>query len=267
MASDLQTLRTVVAIAVADGLLQPVTGGNAITVLAPNQNAFAAIPTALFERLQQPRWGAHLRSILAMHVTRADGFLSTMLTDGMMVPTVNPDESLTVNTNGGVTFEGRVNQAQVVRANLGANDGIVHVIDTVLLPLAMTQDLVQVATAQNFTTFLSLAQQAGGIASILGNASLITTVLVPNDAALANVQVPTNPFDLQAILRAHLLPGVYPSQILTDGATIATGLSGKSVTVGANATSVTFDGANVVQANIIASNGLIHVIDQVLSTS
>jgi uncharacterized surface protein with fasciclin (FAS1) repeats len=118
---------SLVSAVTAANLVAPLRGGN-LTVFAPTNAAFAAIPGGA------PTNAATLASVLQLHVvgTRA---LSTQLTNGQQLPTLLTGNSLTVGLiNGGVRITGPKNFAQVVTPNVVAKNGVIHVIDTVLLP-------------------------------------------------------------------------------------------------------------------------------------
>jgi uncharacterized surface protein with fasciclin (FAS1) repeats len=110
----------------AANLVAPLRGGN-LTVFAPTNAAFAAIPGGA------PSDPAVLAQVLQLHVvgTRA---LSTDLTNNQVLPTLLTGNSLTVGLTGGVRITGPRNFAQVVTPNVIAKNGVIHVIDTVLLP-------------------------------------------------------------------------------------------------------------------------------------
>jgi len=102
------------------------------TVFAPVNDAFAALPPATLEALLQPENIADLQAILTYHVVPG-AVMSGDLTDGMEVVTVN-GETITINVDAsGVSINGSAN---VAMADIETSNGIVHVIDTVLLPPA-----------------------------------------------------------------------------------------------------------------------------------
>jgi uncharacterized surface protein with fasciclin (FAS1) repeats len=122
---DLSTLVTAVK---AAGLVETLSGTGPFTVFAPTNAAFAALPAGVLDKLVKPENKAALTSILTYHVV-ADAAVKAADVKAGDVKTVN-GESLTLGTTGGVT----VNTAKVVTPDVVASNGVVHVIDAVLLP-------------------------------------------------------------------------------------------------------------------------------------
>lgn len=117
---------TLVAAIEAAGLTETLKGDGPFTVFAPTDEAFAALPEGTVEGLLADPEA--LAAILSYHVV-AGKVMSTDLSDGMVVTTVNGAD-ITISTEGGVT----VNAANVVTADVEASNGVIHVIDTVLIP-------------------------------------------------------------------------------------------------------------------------------------
>jgi uncharacterized surface protein with fasciclin (FAS1) repeats len=120
------TFTTLVAAVEAAGLVDTLKGEGPFTVFAPTDEAFAALPEGTVEALLADPEA--LAAILTYHVI-AGKVMSTDLTDGMMATTVNGAE-VTIGTEGGVT----VNGANVVTADIEASNGVIHVIDAVIMP-------------------------------------------------------------------------------------------------------------------------------------
>ena len=119
---------TLVAAVQAAGLVDTLKGEGPFTVFAPTDEAFAALPEGTVESLLLPENKDQLVAILTYHVI-AGKVMSTDLTNEMMAPTVQGSD-ITIMTEGGVT----VNGANVVTADIEASNGVIHVIDSVLLP-------------------------------------------------------------------------------------------------------------------------------------
>lgn len=120
------TFNTLVAAVEAAGLVETLKGDGPFTVFAPTDEAFAALPEGTVEGLLADPEA--LAAILTYHVV-AGKVMSTDLSDGMMATTVNGAD-ITIGTEGGVT----VNDANVVTADIEASNGVIHVIDAVILP-------------------------------------------------------------------------------------------------------------------------------------
>ena len=120
--------KTLLAAATAAGLVDTLKGKGPLTVFAPNDAAFAALPDGTVEMLLKPENKDKLVGILTYHVV-AGKVMSTDLKDGMMADTVQGGK-VTIDLDNGVM----VNDAKVVKADIAADNGVIHVIDKVIMP-------------------------------------------------------------------------------------------------------------------------------------
>lgn len=129
LASSQDNLSTLVAAVKAAGLVETLKGDGPFTVFAPTNEAFEALPAGTLEMLLKPENKDKLVAILTYHVVSGE-VESTGLSDGMSVATVEGNEI-------DVAIEGEsvmINEASVVSADVAASNGVVHVIDQVILP-------------------------------------------------------------------------------------------------------------------------------------
>lgn len=119
---------TLVAAVQAAGLVDTLKGEGPFTVFAPTDEAFAKLPAGTVEDLLKPENKDKLIAILTYHVV-AGKVMSTDLSNGMKAATVQGGE-ITIMTEGGV----KVDDANVVTADIEASNGVIHVIDSVILP-------------------------------------------------------------------------------------------------------------------------------------
>ncbi len=122
------SFNTLAAALTAAGLVETLKGEGPFTVFAPTDAAFAALPAGTVEDLLLPENIDKLVAILSYHVI-AGAVMSTDLTEGMMAPTVNGAE-VTITLDGGA----KVNGAVISAADIMASNGVIHVIDSVILP-------------------------------------------------------------------------------------------------------------------------------------
>jgi uncharacterized surface protein with fasciclin (FAS1) repeats len=127
IASETEGFSTLVAALTAASLVETLQGEGPFTVFAPTDDAFAALPEGLLEKLLLPENVGVLTSILTYHVVSG----KVMSTDVMAgdVPSVE-GSSITLGTTDGV----QVNDATVVSADIEASNGVIHVIDKVIVP-------------------------------------------------------------------------------------------------------------------------------------
>ena len=119
---------TLAAALTAAGLVETLKGEGPFTVFAPTDAAFAALPAGTVEDLLKPENKDKLVAILTYHVV-AGKVMSTDLTEGMKAATVNGAE-VTITLDGGA----KVNGAVISAADVAASNGVIHVIDSVILP-------------------------------------------------------------------------------------------------------------------------------------
>jgi uncharacterized surface protein with fasciclin (FAS1) repeats len=122
------SFKTLAAALTAAGLVDTLKGAGPFTVFAPTDDAFAALPAGTVEDLLKPENKDKLTAILTYHVVPGK-VMSGDLTNGMKAKTVNGAE-VTITTEGGV----KVNDATVTTADIEATNGVIHVIDKVILP-------------------------------------------------------------------------------------------------------------------------------------
>ena len=127
-AVDAGSFGTLVAAVQAAGLFDTLKGEGPFTVFAPTDEAFAALPAGTVEDLLKPENKDKLTAILTYHVVPGK-VMSTDLTNGMKAATVQGGE-VTIMTEGGV----KVDNANVTAADIEATNGVIHVIDAVIMP-------------------------------------------------------------------------------------------------------------------------------------
>jgi len=120
---------TLVTAVTAAGLVETLSGTGPFTIFAPTNAAFAALPAGTVETLLKPESKDKLTSVLTYHVV-AGNVMAADLTDGQKVKTLNGQE-LTVAIKDGVVT---INGAKVTAADLAGSNGVIHVVDAVLLP-------------------------------------------------------------------------------------------------------------------------------------
>jgi len=120
---------TLVAAVTAAGLVETLSGTGPFTIFAPTNAAFAALPAGTVEDLLKPENKEKLTAVLKYHVV-AGTVMSGQLTDGQKVATLNGQELTVTKKDGVVTING----AKVVTADLAGSNGVIHVVDGVILP-------------------------------------------------------------------------------------------------------------------------------------
>lgn len=238
-----------------DGALD---GAGPFTVFAPTNDAFEALPEGLLESLTTEQ----LSEILTYHVLEAE-VGSGALQPEQIVGTLNGDDLFIEAEGMNVTLNGN---ASVTTADVLAANGVIHVIDTVLLPDAYG-NVVENAQKRFFLSALVDAVVTADLAGVLSSPDAEFTVFAPtNDAfaAIEDVVAGLSIEELTEVLLYHVVDARALSGDLQDGQTITT-LGGQDLTVGIADGVVTINGSAVVtSADNDGTNGVIHVIDTVL---
>ena len=263
IALDSPNHTTLVAAVVEARLLPALTDPNAeLTVFGPTDAAFTAALTELGITAADLLASPDLTNILLYHVLGAE-VVSGDLDNGDIATPLNAANTLKVTIDGTDVF---INQAQVTSADNGADNGVVHVIDAVVLPNETVADIA--IDSPNHTTLVAAVIEAR-LLPALTNPFADLTVFAPTDAAfttfLTNEGITAADLlaspDLANILLYHVLGSVVESGDLTNGS--VTTLSGGSVTVDLSM-GVMINDATVTGADNLAFNGVVHVIDAVL---
>mgnify|MGYP000372888214 CR=1 FL=1 len=257
---------TLVAALDAAGLVETLSGEGAFTVFAPTDDAFAALPEGTVEALLADI--PALTDVLLYHVVDGVVPAETALTlDANMVETLS-DKDFYVSVVDGNLY---INGAMVVIADIEASNGVIHVIDTVLLPPAEDKlSIAEIAVADGrFTTLVAALDAADLVETLSGEGTF--TVFAPTDEAFAALPAGTVEGLLEDIpaltniLLYHVLGSEVPAEVaLTLDGQSAETLSGESFDLSIRDGSLYIDEAMVIITDIMASNGIIHVIDAVL---
>ena len=255
---------TLEAAVLAAGLAGTLSGTGPFTVFAPTDAAFAALPAGTVQALLADI--PALTNILTYHGVAGSAF-SAGLNNGQMIMTIQ-GQDVTVTIDNGTVF---INNAQVTVADIVATNGVVHVIDAVLLPDAPVNNgtVVDIIVNSPNHTTLETAVIAAGLAGTLSGTGPFT-VFAPTDAAFAAVPSATlntllaDPNGLLTdVLLHHVVGATALSADLVNGQPVPT-LFGDNVIVSINNGIVSIDNATVTSADIVATNGVVHVIDAVL---
>jgi uncharacterized surface protein with fasciclin (FAS1) repeats len=287
------SFNTLLAAAAAADLVGPLTGDDELTVFAPTDDAFAAALEALNLSADELLASPLLGDILTYHIVAGEVKSDVVVTlDGQSVETLNGD-SVTVSVNGSSVM---VNDANVTAVDVDASNGVIHVIDAVLLPAdvaealgaaamededAMDEDeamedipatVVDIASSSDDFSILVEAVVAADLAGTLSGEGPFTVFAPTNDAFadalvaldLTKEELLASP-DLAGILTYHVVPATIlaADAIAADGTEVPT-VNGDTIEVTVVDGMVMVDGATVTATDLIAGNGVVHVIDAVI---
>jgi transforming growth factor-beta-induced protein len=160
-----------------------------------------------------------------------------------------------VETSNGAKIAG----ATITKTNVVASNGVIHVIDAVIVPPA--NDIVQTAVAAGSFNQLATALTSAGLVDTLKGKGPFT-VFAPTDAAFGMLSAAPTGDALKNVLLYHVVMGAVGAGDLKAGE-VPSLLTDKKLSVNLNG-GVTINGANVTMANILTKNGVIHFIDKVM---
>lgn len=262
---------TLITAAQAAGLAETLSTKGPITVFAPTDEAFKKLPKETLAELLTPAGKEKLKAILLYHVV--EGSVPAAEAKKLTEATTLNGAKLAIKVDGGNV---KINDATVTSADIKAKNGIIHAIDTVLLPPATEaaaageKSIVSTAVAAGEFKTLATALKAAGLTDTLEGEGPFT-VFAPTDAAfkklppatLAKLLTPAGKEDLKKILLSHVVVGRVEAKDVVALTSVKT-VSGQEFPIVAADGGVTIKGAKVVKTDIDAGNGLIHVIDTVL---
>ena len=261
---------TLVAALDAADLVETLSGDGAFTVFAPTDEAFAALPEGMLEGLLADTEA--LTQILLYHVVGDVVMAETVVT-------LDNAETLEGSTVAIEVVDGNVflNDSQVTSTDIEASNGVVHVIDKVLVPEmeeAVSNDVVEdvksiaeVAVAGGFNTLVAALDAADLVETLSGEGTF--TVFAPTDEAFA--ALPEGMLEglladteaLTQILLYHVVGDVVKAETVLTLDEAET-LAGNKVSIEVVDGNVYVNDSKVTSTDIEASNGVIHVIDKVL---
>ncbi|MHC5012026.1 MAG: fasciclin domain-containing protein, partial [Planctomycetota bacterium] len=245
------SFNTLVQAVQAAGLVDTLKGEGPFTVFAPTDEAFAKVPAETLNALLQDK--EMLTQVLTYHVL-AGSVPASKVTGLNWAETVQGQSARIQVQDGVVTVDG----AKLIATDIETSNGIIHVIDTVILP---RKDIVDTAVAAgSFETLVTAVKAADLVDTLKGEGPF--TVFAPADSAFAKLPAGTvaglleNVPQLQAILTYHVVPGRILASDIVQGDTSVKTVNGQTVAIHkARDGSVRVNGARVVSADIIAGNG------------
>ena len=247
------------------------------TLFAPNDDALEdADSEGLITKYFTPEWTAHLRYLLKFHVASGDIPTGSLVNNSVIQTMIPIQEDITVSVDDEVSFSGAsFTDSKVVEADLDAANGVVHVVDKLFFPTALTMNLYDIATSYG-----------GEIANLIATAGLeevlrqdIVTIFSPSERAFDEIEsaflakVGNDPELANDILSNHIVRGLWHKDLLTDGLELTT-LSGNTLTIMVEGVrfptykvALGDDEAYIDYFDLVASNGVSHVLDSVFLPS
>jgi len=268
---DLSTLVTALK---AGKLVDTLNGPGPFTVFAPTNEAFAKLPKAVLDHLLEPANIKELDAVLTYHVASGDVH-SKDLSDHEKIKTVEGQEVEVFIKDSHVY----INNGEVTAADNDASNGVVHIVNHVLIPPHLQAlyrtgsaagTIVDLAVATPDLSTLVTALKAGKLVDTLNGPGPFTVFAPTNEAfaklpkaVLDHLLEPANIKELDAVLTYHVASGDVHSKDLSDHEKIKT-VEGQEVEVFIKDSHVYINNAEVTAADNDASNGVVHIVNNVL---
>lgn len=235
------------------------------TVFAPSDEAFANYTGYTVDQLLLEKNRKTLNRILEYH-TLSGKVKSTDLQNGQSAATVQ-GEKVIIQTENGI----KVNDANVTTADLEADNGVVHIIDKVLVPLSMQEKTIaQLAIADDRLSTLVEALKAADLVKTLQGKGPFTVFAPTNEAFAAlpegTVEAllePENKEILASLLSYHVVTNSLMAEDLSAGTNLIS-VQGEPLKIAATERNTSVAGATVISPDIKASNGIVHVVNTVM---
>jgi transforming growth factor-beta-induced protein len=257
------SFKTLAAALQAGELVAALQGEGPFTVFAPTDDAFAALPEGVLANLLKPENKDQLVGILKFHVVQGHVPAAKVIKLAG-AKTLNGQRVDIKIADGKVTVDG----ARVEKADIRCSNGVIHVIDRVILPAA--DNIPNTAEkAGKFSTLIAALKAAGLTEALSGEGPF--TVFAPTDEAFSKLPggtvesllKPENRDKLIGILKYHVVPGrIYSEDALA--AKSAKTLQGQAVQIAVRGGQPMVNDARLIATDVDATNGVIHVIDSVL---
>ena len=263
------TLVDLVVLAELDAVL---AGLPRATVLAPTDDAFAALDPALVAALTSPPYKLHLQEVLLYHsfetILRGPNLLNSMSVrsrGGLFLTTLSGNrDRVQFKTPDGASLNINNGFADVVVADVEASNGVIHAIDQVLLPSFASKTVSTILKEDPFDlrTLWALVRQAGLQDVLAGEGPF--TLFAPIDEAFEGIEAPDDVDVLADILTYHVVPGMWPSFLIEDGLELTT-VQGEQIRFSVTEMGVFINGNVPIETtDTLAINGIVHKIGGVL---
>merc|ERR1711892_213373 len=247
------------------GLVPTLKGVEAVTIFAPSDEAFAKLPAGTLESLTPEQ----AKAIVLRHVVAGASVYAADVATGCVETLGGEKVRLVKSAQGGVEVFYNGQTVNVVTADVEGSNGVIHVIDNVIL--GGDPDVVDVAVgACSFTTLVKIVSDLGLVPTLKGVDAV--TIFAPSDEAFAKLPAGTleslTTEQAKAIVSRHVVAGatVYAADVTTGAVGTFGGENIDLIKGEDGGVQVSYNGnaVNVVAADVKASNGVIHVIDAVI---
>lgn len=253
------------------GLVETLRGAGPFTVFAPTDNAFGDFLSSNNLTADELWANPALSDILTYHVV-SGSVMASQVSPGGINAVNGADFYVSQDPSGNLWINGN---SRIIDTDISASNGVIHVLDNVIV--APTQSIAEIAVGMTeaaepqFTQLVGALSRAGLVDDVSGDDGNLT-VFAPTDAAFQALYTALGVNDyndipletLTAVLTSHVVPGRAFSQDLTQDQNLPTLNEGYSIDVDLAGLTVSGAALNADMLNIHATNGVVHVIDEVI---
>ena len=238
--------------------------GNGMTLFAPTNTAFdlfrAESPTFV-ENLQTEKWSAHRENLAQYHVL-SEVVASSDVTDGLTVTTLSGEDLSFIVDEDTIFINSE--STKIINNESIASNGVAHRIDQVLLAPWVGLSIAEAASSAPDLQALMTLPVTSFLEDVSGDGPY--TVFAPSSDAISKLveAVDVSTIDVKSILSYHVVQGMYPASAIVDGLPLST-LLGEDIICNVVGSTKKVNGERIISTDILANNGIIHVIDGVLS--
>ena len=244
------------------GLTDALSGDGPFTIFAPTDDAFDALPAGLLDGLTPEQ----LADILSFHVSAGAAIDSATVASSEMITSILDDQIFIVQELGEEIVLNGTTQLSATDVDIEATNGVIHVIDSVLMPGDFPGNIVEWGNSYPRFSILADSIAAEGLDAALSSASSLT-VFVPPNSAFEGIDLAALPAgELTNILQYHAVAGAMNAAMIS-AATALNALQGDviSVMVQNGGADIVLNGTTFLTfTDIQASNGTIHIVESVL---
>ena len=245
-------------------------------MFAPNDAAFSKVPSDALNELLKEENVDQLKETLLRHVIGSVIKSKDIPEGSTEIQTIGGENIKVSKSDTGVTIESSSGKARVVATDVLGSNGVVHIIDTVLANPSPLPTIAEAAIDAPFlSTLVTAIQKAGLVDTLSGDGTF--TVFAPNNAAFDKVPADAlnellkkeNVNELKETLLRHVVGSVIKAKDIPEGSTDIKTVGGENIKVRKSDAGVTIESssgkANVIATDVLGSNGVVHVIDDVLT--
>jgi len=260
---------TLLDFAMIAGVLDDLKETPDITLFLPTNKAFDGLVEKASDLLSnlkdKDEWKTHLTNLLLYHVVPGRYLSSDITNDEKRIEAINEEDVIVRINNSDKLL---VNEVKIEKVDINAENGIIHTIQDVLLPSWVNNNIIDIVEDNtDLSAIYEFIKQAELIDVLSGDGPL--TIFAPTNGAVQKSLDSLEGVGLDdedtiaTILTYHVVEGIHPASAISDGLGLTT-IEGKDIIFTLTEDTAKVNGNEILSTDILANNGIIHLIDGVL---